>query len=65
MIVLVGAIGAALTALEAWAAMLLLGGIHSEVPEAPSVSYLGAFWLVLLVDLLVGGAVAGSKAGGK
>jgi hypothetical protein len=54
--------GAGFTALEAWAAMLLIGALHSEVPEVPDFSYSGALWLVVLVNLLVGSAVGAGKA---
>jgi hypothetical protein len=56
-------IGAGLTAVEAWIAMLLIGAVHANVPEVPDFNYTGALWLVILVNVLVGGAVNISKAG--
>lgn len=57
MIVLALLVSGAITAVESWFAMLLIGAIHSEVPAVPAFSYWGAFWLVTLVNLLVGLAV--------
>lgn len=63
MIVLWLAIVAGLTALEAWAAMLIIGALHSNVAEIPTFNFQGSLWLVLLVNILVGSAVGAGKAG--
>jgi hypothetical protein len=55
-------IAAGFTSLEAWFAMLLIGAVHSNVNEVPTFNYAGALWLVLLVNVLVGGAVGAAKA---
>ncbi|MEU0952813.1 hypothetical protein ABZ353_10790 [Streptomyces niveus] len=64
MIFLYLGLGAALTALEAFFAMVLIGAVHANVPEVPDFNYLGAVWLVLLVNVLVGGAVGSVRASG-
>ncbi|MEU5166814.1 hypothetical protein [Streptomyces mutomycini] len=63
MIVLWLAIVGGYIAFEAWITMLLIGAIHSNVSEVPDFNYWGAFFLVLLANVLVGSAVGAGKAG--
>ena len=52
------AVSAAVTAIESWVAMLLIGALHSEAPEVPALSFTASMWLVVLVNVLVGSATA-------
>ncbi|WP_157875609.1 MULTISPECIES: hypothetical protein [unclassified Streptomyces] len=64
MIVLWFFLAGAITALEAWAVMLIVGALHSHVPEIPAINYWGSIWTVLLANVLVGVAV-GTAVGVK
>jgi hypothetical protein len=54
-------LGVIVHALESWAVMVVIGALHSAEPSVPTFSYQGALWLVLLANILVGGAVAAGK----
>lgn len=55
------ALSAVVASLEAWVFMLLIGGIHSHVPEdVPSMSYAESAWTVAVLNslaLIIGGVV--------
>ncbi|MEU3686969.1 hypothetical protein [Streptomyces narbonensis] len=48
--------------LEGWLAMLFIGNIHAQVPAVPTFSFFGALWLVILFNVLVGGAAMTREA---
>ena len=54
--------GVLLTLTEAWAAMILIGNIHSEVPAIPAFNYWASLGLVVLVSMFLLPLVSGRDA---